>query len=85
MRKTYQSNDKNYKHRDCVYCEKSGNKASDCKAVSDTEEFSLTLSKIFVLFVPELSIEPLSKSSCVKCKGKCHFSIYGTTTVKVLL
>ena len=26
-------NNKNYKHSDCVYCEKSGHKASDCKTV----------------------------------------------------
>ena len=36
--KVHQTNDKNYKHRDCVYCEKSGHKASGYKTVSDIEE-----------------------------------------------
>ena len=41
----YQAKDKYYKHRDCVYYEKSGNKASDCKTVSDIKERRLILSK----------------------------------------
>ena len=40
----YQTNDKNYKHRDCVYCEKSGHKASDCK-YGDIKESRLILSE----------------------------------------
>ena len=41
----YQANDKSYKHRECVYCGKSGHKASDCKTVSDIEERRLILLK----------------------------------------
>ena len=39
----YQTNDKNCKHCDCAYCDKSGHKASECKAVTDIEEHWLIL------------------------------------------
>ena len=42
---SYQTNDKNYQHRDCVYSEKSVRKASDSKAVSDIEGRRLMLFK----------------------------------------
>ena len=73
----YQANDKSYKHRDCVYCEKSGHKASDCKTVSDIEERRLTLSKKKLCFsctgTKHRASECLSKRSCMKCKGKQLF------------
>ena len=53
----YQTNDKSYKHRDCVYCEKSGRKVSDCKTVSDIEERRVILSK---------------KKLCFNCAGTKH-------------
>lgn len=53
----YQTNDKKYKHRDCVCCEKSGHKASDGITVSDIEERRLILSK---------------RKICVNCTGTKH-------------
>ena len=56
-----QTNDKNYKHRDCVYCEKSGQKSCDCKTVNDIEERRLILSKKnYISIVLKLNIEPQS-------------------------
>ena len=46
----YQTNDKKYKHRDCVCCEKSGHKASDGITVSDIEERRLILSEKKISF-----------------------------------
>ena len=84
----YQANDKNYKHRDCVYCEKSGHKASDCKTVSDIEERRLILSKKKLCFnctgTKQRASECLSKRSYVKCKGKHHSSICDKTTTTLL-
>ena len=42
---SYQTNDRNYQYRDCVYSEKSVRKASDSKAVSDIEGRRLMLFK----------------------------------------
>ena len=53
----YQTNGKNYKHRDYVYCEKSGYQARYCKTVSDIEERRLILSK---------------RKICVNCTGTKH-------------
>ena len=44
---TYQTNNKNYKHR---HREKYEHKASDCKTVSDIEERRLLLSKKKIMF-----------------------------------
>ena len=46
----YQTNDKNYKHRDCAYYEKYGHKASHCKTVSDIEKRRPILSKKKICF-----------------------------------
>ena len=86
----YQANDKNYnnKHCDCVYCEKSGHKASDCKTVSDIQERRLILSKKKLSFsctgTKHRVSECLSKRSCVKCQGKHHSSIFDKTTTTLL-
>ena len=84
----YQTNDKNYKHRDCVYCEKYGHKASDWKTVSDIEERRLILSKKKLCFscsgTKHQASECLSNRSCVKCKGKHHSSICDKTTTTLL-
>ena len=56
----YQINDKKYKFLECIYCEKSGHKSSDCKTVSDIKERRLILSKKYVSVVPELKNEVLS-------------------------
>ena len=84
----YQIKDKNYKHRDCFYCEKSGHKVSDCKTVSDIEERRLILSKKKLCFsctrTKHRTSECLSNRSCVKCKGKHHSSICDNTTNTLL-
>ena len=38
---TYQTNEKNYKHRDHVYCEESGHESGDSQTVNDIEESRL--------------------------------------------
>ena len=80
----YQTNDKNYKHRDCVYCETFGHKANDCKTVNDIEECRLILPKKNLWFnctgVKDRASEYLSNRSCVKCKRKYHSSICEKTT-----
>ena len=64
---TYQTNNKNYKHRHRVYCEKYGHKASDCKTVSDIEERRLILSKKKLCFI---CTGTKRNRSCVIWKGK---------------
>ena len=84
----YQTNDKSYKHRDCVYCEKSKDKASDCKIVSEIEERRLIFSKKKLYFnrtgTKYRAYECLSNRYFVKCKGKHYSSICDKTTTTLL-
>ena len=85
---TYQTNYKIYKHGGCVYCEKSGHKASDCKTVSDIKKRRLTLSNKKLCFnytgTKHRASECLSNRSCVKCKRKHHSSICDKITSTLL-